>query len=146
MIGLCALAALTPLRFQPHQIAYFNELAGGPENGYRHLLDSNLDWGQDLRGLKWYLDDNHIDRVGLAYFGTFPPAALGIDYDLPPAYVPQPGWYAVSENFVRGRPHIARRPNGSFAAVDFGQYAYFQRLTPVARIGYSIEVYHIPER
>lgn len=32
----------------PHQLAYFNELAGGPENGHRHLLGSNLDWGQDV--------------------------------------------------------------------------------------------------
>jgi hypothetical protein len=36
------------LRVYPHQLAYFNELAGGPENGHRHLLHSNLDWGQDL--------------------------------------------------------------------------------------------------
>jgi len=36
------------LRVYPHQLAYFNELAGGPENGWRHLLGSNFDWGQDL--------------------------------------------------------------------------------------------------
>ncbi len=142
----CTLIVLAPLRFHPHQIAYFNELAGGPANGYRHLLDSNLDWGQDLNALAHYLDENRIDRVGLAYFGTFPPAALGIAFELPPAFVLQPGWYAVSENFVRGRPHIVRRPDGSFAPVDFGQYAYFQKLKPVARVGYSIEVYHLPER
>ena len=32
----------------PHQLAYFNELAGGPENGHRHLLGSSFDWGQDV--------------------------------------------------------------------------------------------------
>ncbi len=32
----------------PHQLAYFNELSGGPGQGYRHLVHSNLDWGQDL--------------------------------------------------------------------------------------------------
>jgi hypothetical protein len=35
----------------PHQLAYFNELAGGPYNGWRHLLGSSLDWGQDVVGL-----------------------------------------------------------------------------------------------
>ena len=40
--------AFSTLSVYPHQLAYFNELAGGPEEGHRHLLGSNLDWGQDL--------------------------------------------------------------------------------------------------
>ncbi len=32
----------------PHQLAYFNALAGGPSEGYKHVLGSNLDWGQDF--------------------------------------------------------------------------------------------------
>lgn len=32
----------------PHTLSYFNELAGGPLNGPAHLLDANVDWGQDL--------------------------------------------------------------------------------------------------
>ncbi len=40
------------VRVAPHYLAYFNEFAGGPENGHRHLVDSSLDWGQDLPGLK----------------------------------------------------------------------------------------------
>lgn len=43
------------LRVYPHQLAYFNELAGGPENGSRHLLGSNLEWGQDFLFLKEWL-------------------------------------------------------------------------------------------
>ena len=39
------------LWIHPHYLAYFNELAGGPSRGYRLLADSNLDWGQDLKGL-----------------------------------------------------------------------------------------------
>lgn len=31
----------------PHYISYFNEIVGGPKNGYKYLLDSNLSWGQD---------------------------------------------------------------------------------------------------
>lgn len=31
----------------PNYIAYFNELIGGPKNGWKYLADSNIDWGQD---------------------------------------------------------------------------------------------------
>ena len=58
----------------PHYLAYFNELAGGPLNGWRSLADSNIDWGQDLPGLKAWLDRNNIrEPVYLSYFGTADP-------------------------------------------------------------------------
>ena len=63
----------------PHYLAYFNQLAGGPSNGYRHLVDCSLDWGQDLPGLKRWLKDHDLDppaktHVYLAYFGSAEPA------------------------------------------------------------------------
>ncbi len=39
--------AASSLSVHPHYLSYFNEIAGGPANGWRWLLDSNLDWGQD---------------------------------------------------------------------------------------------------
>jgi Dolichyl-phosphate-mannose-protein mannosyltransferase len=59
-------------RIAPHYLAYFNELLGGPEDGHRHLVDSSLDWGQDLPGLKVWLDDHRRpgEDTYLAYFGT----------------------------------------------------------------------------
>jgi Dolichyl-phosphate-mannose-protein mannosyltransferase len=64
----------------PHYIAYFNELAGGPAGGHRHLADSSLDWGQDLPGLKSWLDANARpgEAVYLSYFGTGNPRYYGI--------------------------------------------------------------------
>ncbi|MCC6449309.1 MAG: glycosyltransferase family 39 protein [Candidatus Aureabacteria bacterium] len=50
----------------PHYLAYFNELAGGPANGYRCLVDSNLDWGQDIKGLKHYMEEHQIEKVVLS--------------------------------------------------------------------------------
>jgi len=47
VLVLVAWHAMSAVRACPHFIAYFNELAGGPENGYRYLGDSNLDWGQN---------------------------------------------------------------------------------------------------
>ncbi|MCK4849980.1 MAG: glycosyltransferase family 39 protein [Phycisphaerae bacterium] len=70
----------------PHYLAFFNSLAGGPKNGYRHLVDSSLDWGQDLPGLKKWLD-RHKDEspVYLSYFGTGDPRYYGISAKLLPA-------------------------------------------------------------
>jgi hypothetical protein len=60
------------LRVYPHQLAYFNELSGGPENGYRHLLHSNLDWGQD------YL----LVREWLAHSGVLPGCVRVVAYGM----------------------------------------------------------------
>jgi hypothetical protein len=59
----------------PHYLAYFNELAGGPANGRYHLVDSSLDWGQDLPGLKAWLEANRRpgEDAYLAYFGSGEP-------------------------------------------------------------------------
>lgn len=52
---------VSTLQVYPHQLAYFNEVAGGPENGYKHLLGSNLDWGQDLTLVKGWMVSRNVD-------------------------------------------------------------------------------------
>ena len=47
---------------RPNYLAYFNQLAGGPSQGYKHLADSSLDWGQDLPALKRWLDAEGLQR------------------------------------------------------------------------------------
>lgn len=142
-IGVLMIGTLAGLRYHPHHIAYFNELAGGPENGGQHLVDSNIDWGQDLHRLRDYLKQNNIAQIGLAYFGMMPPEALGISYQLPPAGVPQPGRYAVSVSLVHGRPHTIRDGNGNSHGSDIGEFSYFQFFEPKARLGYSIYYYEL---
>ncbi len=113
----------------PHYLAYFNAASGGPDRGSAHLIDSNLDWGQDLVTLDRWLRANHPGRrVGLAYFGQINPTLLklqggGFDWFLPPARAGTframppggthligpareltPGLYAVSESIARGLP------------------------------------------
>src|SRR5262249_3178018 len=46
IIALCAWQAVSVLRVHPDYLAYFNEAAGGPSQGWRWLVDSNVDWGQ----------------------------------------------------------------------------------------------------
>ena len=47
-----------------------DERAGGARNGYKYLLDSNLDWGQDVKHLKKYLADRNVNHCYLAYSGV----------------------------------------------------------------------------
>jgi hypothetical protein len=68
----------------PHSLSYFNESIGGPLNGPKHLLGSNVDWGQDLRYLKWWRDRQRDGLpLHLAYFACFNPADVGFHEALP---------------------------------------------------------------
>jgi hypothetical protein len=76
---LVLLAAETALAW-PNYLAYFNPLAGGTSNGYKHVVDSSLDWGQDLPALKRWLDGHSPagTPVYLCYFGTASPTWYGM--------------------------------------------------------------------
>lgn len=54
-VVLLLLASLESFAVRPHYLAFFNATVGGPANGWRHLVDSSLDWGQDLPGLARWL-------------------------------------------------------------------------------------------
>jgi len=64
----------------PAYLSYFNVLAGGTRGGWHHLVDSNVDWGQDLGRLAGWMRAHGVARVDLAYFGTADPRAYGIDF------------------------------------------------------------------
>lgn len=75
--ALLATTAST-LRVYPHQLAYFNELAGGPKNGHKHLLHSSLDWGQDLLLAGEWMRERGIpaDEVKLVSSPRYPARSL----------------------------------------------------------------------
>ena len=90
-VGLLLLWYIIPALFiMPHYIAYFNEFVGGPENGHKYLLSSNLDQGQDLKKLHNYLETNNIGKIKLSYHGSFDPSYYNISYEAMPMepYIP----------------------------------------------------------
>jgi Dolichyl-phosphate-mannose-protein mannosyltransferase len=107
-------------RIRPHYLAYFNQLAGGPANGWRHLVDSSLDWGQDLPGLAQWLQKNNSgpDRVPvyLAYFGTGAPEYEGINATMLPT-LPEVG-------LARNRPWTRLGPGLYCLSATMLQHAY----------------------
>jgi len=97
----------------PRYLSYFNRLAGGSQRGARYLLDSNLDWGQDLRRLAQWSKAAGSPELFLAYFGTADPAAYGLRYrkllmvhdfhpERPSARPKRGDLVAVSSNLLHG--------------------------------------------
>jgi hypothetical protein len=125
-------SAASSLSVSPHFISYFNELAGGPNNGHRCLLNSNIDWGQDLLYLKQW-QEQHQDARPL-YLRYWPNQSwadwAGIEYRRADPEIPFAGWYAISLNSLYGRR---------------GQYQYLRQFRPVDRAGYSILIFHLDD-
>lgn len=142
---LAVMIALIPLsaRYHPGHLAYFNELAGGPVGGRAYLIDSNLDWGQDLWQVRNYIEANDSGKVNLVYFGTMPPHSERIEYELSPVREPKVGLHFVSVNFVQGRPHLIRQPNDEAFAANIDDFGYFRFFKPKATLGGSIDVYDL---
>jgi len=130
-------------RVHPHYLAYFNELAGGPENGYRYLVDSNLDWGQDLKGLKPWMDANGVSHVKLSYFGTADPEYYRIPCELLPGQMLPPPREVVRE--VRPGDVVAvSATNLQGVYLEPEDRPLMERLRAqkaVASIGHSIRIY-----
>ncbi|HXO42781.1 MAG TPA: glycosyltransferase family 39 protein, partial [Thermoanaerobaculia bacterium] len=115
--GLVAWLVASSFSVHPHYLAYFNELAGGPANGWRWLIDSNLDWGQDG------------ERV-LHLVAPRSPVHVFIDPSGPVA-----GRIAVNVSNLVGRdPAAARR------------HAWLRdNFKPIATIGYSWKLFDVGE-
>lgn len=97
----------------PHTIAYFNEIAGGPSNGHKILLDSNYDWGGNLINLKRYMKEHEIKTIKLYNYGIIPPKMYGIDFEWLPCG-PTTGYIAISANYLHGVDPFQNRPQDCF--------------------------------
>jgi hypothetical protein len=147
--ALCLFWLFEFARAYPHDLAFFNSFVGGPANGYKYLADSNVDWGQDLKGLKHWMDAHDVKQINLVYFGTADPAYYGIQYTrLPggtvhphlqnPLVMPQlPGYVAISTTVVDG-VYLTREGRKFYAPLVDRE--------PVATIGNSINIYWVGDR
>jgi hypothetical protein len=100
----------------PQYLSYFNELIGGPSNGYRYLTDSNIDWGQDLKRLAAWARRHPGEEIKLAYFGSADPTCYGFPCRALPSYLDfgelaglDAGTYVVSVSQLHGLYYMPAR-------------------------------------
>ncbi len=133
-------------RIFPHDLAYFNELAGGPDNGYHFLVDSNLDWGQSLVDLKAYLDQHGVSQANVSQYTYTDPAWYGIAYNalapmrgappvFPSRFDPAPGVYVIGATTLQG-----------VMMAEPDNYEGFRHRQPTARLGHALFVYDVQPR
>jgi len=145
-------ALAIPFAAAPDYLPWFNALAGRqPE---RVLIDSDLDWGQDLLRLERELANRRIDQIFIAYFGASEICRHALPHMtwLRPRE-PVHGWIAISQTFRHGidgsyyrdgNPCDRSQMVGTFRP-DTTQYDWLDAHQPVARIGGgSILLYNIP--
>ncbi len=165
------LTAIATLTIHPHYLAYFNWVSGGPDRGSEHLIDSNLDWGQDLVGLaRWARVHAKGERIGLAYFGQITPNILkargeAFEWFVPPSLPGKmvaassefagikrpralaPGLYAVSASIYRGLSWSLYDPDprAIYPAwrANKDAFSYFRNLKPIDNIGHSILIFRV---
>jgi hypothetical protein len=144
--GPLVFTAISSLRIAPHQLAYFNEIVGGPDQGYRYLGDSNLDWGQDLKGVKAYMEKENLPIIYFSYHGMAPPSYYGIRYQYVPGAWPLE-WPPPTDRVpAKAARKILAISVYNLQDVSFSYDPFFRWLwmrQPVAKIGYSIFVYDL---
>lgn len=138
VVACIALVAIESAWIYPNYLAFFNVAVGGPSAGPRYLLDSNIDWGQDLKKLGWWLRDRGERGACIAYFGNASMPYYGIESAFVPEYANVAGrrnlrcYVAVSATYLYGKGFIGG-----------DRLRWLRDLTPVAKIGYSIYVYDL---
>jgi hypothetical protein len=145
LVALLLWGGIGTLRLSPHYLAFFNEAAGGADEGYRFLADSNTDWGQSLKALAAYQRENDLGPVQLSTFTFLDPATYGVRYEpsapmrgapavLPRRFNPQPGVYAISATTLDGVPLPL-----------VATYDWFRHRAPLAKVGHVMFVYEVGE-
>ena len=129
-------------RSYPSYISYFNQLIGSHRNADRFLIDSNLDWGQDLRRLDQWARQEGIDEIIIHYFGGGAPGAdlqmrvVG-GYGAGGRPLPKGSWFALSRHFYRTsfNPSVSRENYDEYLARSGARF--------VTTVGGSIDVYRV---
>jgi 4-amino-4-deoxy-L-arabinose transferase-like glycosyltransferase len=127
LVVLVGWQMLTLWTANPDYLPYFNEAVAHPE---QVLVDSDLDWGQDLRRLEQRAAEIKIPKLNLAYRGTANLARESLPpYVIMPPWKPVTGWVAISALAV------VHDPKG---------YAWLDAYKPLELVGKTIELYYIP--
>jgi hypothetical protein len=146
VLGSLLATVISTLLVYPHELSYFNELAGGPANGASHLAHSSLDWGQGLLELERELDKHsEWGPVAIAYGGPLDPDAIGIrampiDWNRRGSPLDGFSHVAISASLLAGSPQ-ANRSCVRSGVVPAEFKAFFGRQKPLVNLGGSMQLF-----
>jgi hypothetical protein len=133
----CLLIVESCLTF-PNYLSFFNILSGGMKSGPKYLLESNIDWGQDLKKLRAFLTPYGNAPVCLEYFGNADVEYYGF------ASVGAIPWTKDAEGRERVDCLGAISVNLLYGLyTDASAFAWLRDRKPLARVGGSIYVYDL---
>ena len=140
VVLLLAWTAVASASAHPDYLAYFNEVAGShPE---RILVDSDLDWGQDMARLAAELQRRRVPYLHMACLYTGDDTRLGLPaWDSLEPYQPVTGWVAVSQTMLKNYGWMAAQQRGRSDLA----FEWLDQYRPVGRVGKSILLYYIPD-
>ncbi|MBU90155.1 hypothetical protein CMO94_01330 [Candidatus Woesearchaeota archaeon] len=143
---------LSTISIAPFYLSYINILGLGPNNGWKISGGTDIDLGQDLMGLKQFMERNNIDKINLSYFGSVDPKHYGISYDYMPSPYFQP-WDPDYSYYLESRYENCSERKGKIAIsvtnllnihlFDKTCYDWLKSYEPIEKIGYSIFIYDI---
>ncbi|MFN3966222.1 MAG: ArnT family glycosyltransferase [Endomicrobiia bacterium] len=135
-------------RVHPYHISYFNEIIGGPENGYKYFTDSNIDWGQGLKALGDWLKEIPEKGIYFCYFGTGDPSYYGIKY-VPIGFINNLYPQQRQSDKIEFKPEDRILFAISITNLQATYYAdkkifeWLRKLKPIKTLAYSIFVYDL---
>jgi hypothetical protein len=140
MVALGGLQLAECASITPDYLAFFNALSGGPGNGPHYVVDSNIDWGQDVKKLARWLRAHGTHSAYVLYFGNAQMPYYGIDAKNFPDPLDQQAWDRLDGFAVAAVTPL----NGVYVSLD--RLARLRLREPVAKIGWSMYVYDFRKR
>lgn len=126
---------ISTVAVHPDYLAYFNEIAG--EHPEEIIVDSDLDWGQDIHRLSTKLKSMNIKTIKASVAVSGELARKGISVQELSPYEPDSGWVAVSMSHLKYA--------GSWDPSWDGRlwYQWLENYKPMYKVGKSIRLYYI---
>ncbi|HEY0797240.1 MAG TPA: glycosyltransferase family 39 protein [Acidisarcina sp.] len=139
---------VTTTAARPGLLAYANEAWGGPSKTHLYLSDSNVDWGQQLKAVRQYLETHSSQPCYFAYFAQGPVDFR--DYGINCQVLPTGSalWAGLPAMDFSHNPNVSGTvliSDGVLAGADIpgngNPYAQFKSIRPTAIIDQGVYVY-----
>lgn len=155
LYALILIQAISIFRSYPNFLSYFSELVGGAERGSYYLVDTDVEWGQDIQRLATWVDSQKITEISVAVGFNYQRGDGAVVQNIfsdrvyrhylkdkfKPHYPGDPvqGWLAVPARLLRwGQARPAKHSPWSSST-----YKFLENKSPAHVVGGSIYIFQL---